>query len=319
MSRRRRRSREVFALEALVPLFGLLTFLWAFSPQFRSLIVTLAILVVAVAIICLAAIFIVLPVTEKIASSWLKERPIIPESKPTEPPQQVTFVHTVPLILPQLKPIDPLLYKYIHKPEPEYLYKPTPVTPPPPRKFTAALLSALEWRRFEILVMLYFQNTHRDAKRSRAGADGGVDILIFQPGQTQPQACVQCKAWNTYDVGVKPVRELYGVMAGDNIPKGYFITTGNFTKEASTFAQGKALVLIDGRQFLDALNSLPGLDREAILSEVTSGDYTTPTCPRCDVKMVQREGSKGAFWGCRSYPRCRQTFKMSEQDVDEAV
>jgi len=185
-----------------------------------------------------------------------------------------------------------------------------------PARFTSDLLAELEWRRFEILVTLYFQKTGHEARRSRAGADGGVDIFISQPRQTQPQACVQCKAWNTYDVGVKPVRELFGVMAADSIPSGYFVTSGSFSSEAMAFARDKPLVLIDGKQLLENLNSMPEPDRAAILQEVTSGDYTTPTCPRCDVKMVQRDGSKGAFWGCRSFPQCRQTFKMSDQEAD---
>lgn len=37
-----------------------------------------------------------------------------------------------------------------------------------------------------------------------------------------------------------------------------------------------------------------------------------PSCPKCDVPMVQRTAQKGEnrgmqFWGCPNYPRCRQT------------
>lgn len=48
------------------------------------------------------------------------------------------------------------------------------------------LLDALEWRRFEELVTWYFQTTGFDAKRSRVGADGGVDILLSNHGESSP-------------------------------------------------------------------------------------------------------------------------------------
>jgi hypothetical protein len=182
--------------------------------------------------------------------------------------------------------------------------------------FTPELLSALEWRRFEILVTLYFQKTGFTARRRRTGADGGVDIEVSQPGSNEPYAYVQCKAWRTYTVGIKPVRELFGVMADEKMPLGFIVTTGEFTAEAQAFARGKSLKLVTGRDLIKDLNALPEPDRVAILDEITANDYTTPTCPRCDVKMVERKGPTGFFWGCRSYPRCRQTFPLRKQDDD---
>jgi len=190
--------------------------------------------------------------------------------------------------------------------------------PPPPSTTTLSreLLDALEWRRFEQLVTWYFEKKGFEAKRSRVGADGGVDILLFNRGENSPFAYVQCKAWHQYKVGIKPVRELFGVMASDEIQIGYFVTTGEFTEEAARFARGKEMTLVDGSSLLAEINALPESDRSAILQRVTAGDYTTPTCPRCDVKMVRRTGGGGDFWGCPNYsrrPSCRQTFKLRER------
>jgi len=179
-----------------------------------------------------------------------------------------------------------------------------------PHYFTRELLDALEWRRFEQLVEAYFNATDFSGRRTRAGADGGVDLSVYRQGQDAPFAYVQCKAWHVYDVGVKPVRELFGVMASDRVTQGYFVTTGEFTAEAVAFAEGKALKLVSGEYLLAKLNDLPDDERNEILTEITRGDYTTPTCPRCDQKMVLRHGASGDFWGCLNYPRCRQTFKL---------
>lgn len=129
--------------------------------------------------------------------------------------------------------------------------------PSHPTALSKELLDALEWRRFEELVTWYFQKTGLEAKRSRVGADGGVDILLSRPDDAQPFAYVQCKAWHQYKVGIKPIRELFGVMASDKIQSGFFVTTGEFTEEALRFARGKEMTLMDGSRLLTEINALP--------------------------------------------------------------
>ena len=41
----------------------------------------------------------------------------------------------------------------------------------------------------------------------RCGADGGIDAKLYEGDAKEPTAIVQCKAWNSRAVGVKPVRE----------------------------------------------------------------------------------------------------------------
>jgi hypothetical protein len=188
--------------------------------------------------------------------------------------------------------------------------------------FTPELLSAMEWRSFEILVTVLFQKRGYTIGQRRVGADGGVDVMVFQPGATDPHAYIQCKAWNARPVGVEPVRALFGVMAGDRVSMGYFVIAGEFSVQALAFAYGKPLKLITGQKLLADLNALPEPDRIAIMREITAIDYTTPTCPKCDVKMVRRQG-KGPwakpFWGCRHYPRCHSKLYMRKQGRDETA
>jgi restriction system protein len=174
------------------------------------------------------------------------------------------------------------------------------------------LLRALEWRRFEILCRAYFEKRGFRSRTTRFGADGGVDIHVYEEGTDTP-ILVQCKAWNTYRVGIKPVRELLGVMTIENVRKGVLITTGKFTNEARELAaQVKGLALIDGEDFLQRIHSLNAEERRDLIQLATEGDFTTPTCPSCGIKMMLRESRKDAstFWGCSNYPRCKQTFSI---------
>ena len=51
-----------------------------------------------------------------------------------------------------------------------------------------------------------------------------------------------------------------------------------------------------------------------LLRLATAGDYTTPTCPSCAVKMTKREPKAGGktFWGCVNFPRCKSIINMAK-------
>ena len=176
--------------------------------------------------------------------------------------------------------------------------------------WSAEALSSLEWKRFETVCAEYFRMTGYIPKETRIGADGGVDIWVYKPGSEKPFGIVQCKAWTTYKVGIKPVRELFGVMAAEGVANGMFITSGEFTSEALAFAVGKKLRLISGKMFLEFIGKLSAEKQEELLALALEGDYRTPTCPQCGIKMTLREGkgSRRDFWGCLRYPRCRATL-----------
>jgi len=175
-------------------------------------------------------------------------------------------------------------------------------------KWSLDLLQLLEWKRFEEICAAYFEALGFRSRMGRAGPDGGVDIHLFQGDDAAACIIVQCKARRK--VGVDKVRELFGVMAADGVAEGIFATTGVFTPDARAFADGKNLHLIDGADYLTKIAALPDDKQEALLRRATAGDFTTPTCASCGVKMVARtSGSDGKrFWGCPNFPRCRATM-----------
>jgi restriction system protein len=195
----------------------------------------------------------------------------------------------------------------VSSPTGESVQPPAPVT----HRFTLDLLNQIEWRRFEKLVEGLFLAEGKTAERLRAGADGGIDLVLRDSPEGPITGIVQCKSWKTYSVGVKPVRELFGVMHAEGASYGHFITSGRFTAEATEFAKYKPLALIDGPALLIRLNAIEETERNRLFQEITSGDYCTPTCPSCDIQMVKKKSAHGEFWGCRSFPRCRQTFRVS--------
>lgn len=207
--------------------------------------------------------------------------------------------------------------------KPETIDLPVPVSPRSQvdNSWTLEILVALEWKRFETVCAEYLRLIGYEPKETRIGADGGVDIWIYKQGEERPFAIVQCKAWNSYKVGIKPVRELYGVMAAEKVVNGLFITSGSLTSEALAFAEGKLLSLFSGQEFLSKIRQLSEEDQKRLLAIALEGDYRTPTCPQCGVKMTLRQGGDGrrAFWGCVKFPKCRATLVCNKSVKEEPV
>lgn len=194
-----------------------------------------------------------------------------------------------------------------------------------PEVWSQALINALEWRMFEELCSEYFKIKGYKANVTRLGADGGIDILLFKDSYSLTKAfgVIQCKAWSSQKVGVKPVRELYGVMTAERAPLGVFITSGTYTKEAKEFSKGKHLQLISGRALLKLILALSEEQQQSLLRKIITGDYSTPSCPSCGIKMTQRTSKKGKnignkFWGCVNFPKCRNTLHSKRDSQLEA-
>jgi len=192
----------------------------------------------------------------------------------------------------------------------DVMAKASPVPEAKPTSWTIEVLRSIEWKRFEVLTAAYFQEKTFRTEMLVAGPDGGIDVKLFMPGKDEPYALVQCKAWNSQKVGVTPIRELLGVMAHQKVGRGIFVTTGEYSADAEGFARGCAINLITGEMLLRGILALSNDGQQRLLDIATEGDYKTPTCASCGIKLVKREGKRGPFWGCRNYPKCRNTMAI---------
>jgi restriction system protein len=182
---------------------------------------------------------------------------------------------------------------------------------PRPSVWALDVLQRMDWKRFEFLAAAYYERIGFRTEPIRWGADEGVDVKLFRGDLSEPVSVVQCKAWNGRPVGVSEVRELLGVMTDSEVKTGVFLTTSTFTDAAVKFAEGNKIALVDGAQFLERVLALPPEAQSELLAVACEGDWTTPSCPSCAVKLVHREGKRGSFWGCRNFPRCRYTRPKS--------
>ena len=162
----------------------------------------------------------------------------------------------------------------------------------------------LTWQEFERLLAEAFRRQGYQVRVTPSGSDGGVDLVLERLGQT---ILVQAKQWRQRKVGVKTVRELFGVVQADGATGGIVATSGGFTKDAYEFAGRSSIDLIDGERLARMIDSVSP-NAVALPAQAPA----SPSCPSCGEAMVLRTARRGTnvgkqFWGCRAYPRCRGT------------
>ena len=173
----------------------------------------------------------------------------------------------------------------------------------------------LSWQEFEQqLAAVYRQEGYRVEECGGSGPDGGVDLRLTRGTE---RVLVQCKHWKSWKVGAPVVRELYGVQVAEGATKSILITSGDISREAFAFAEGKPMELVNGddlqvllRRFQRDLATSLGKVAPEPPKVVKAESASAPACPNCGGNMVLRVARKGAnageeFWGCQQYPRCK--------------
>ena len=148
---------------------------------------------------------------------------------------------------------------------------------------SGAAIRSLPWREFETFVAAAFSQAGWKAEVvGKAGPDGGVDVVLRRKKE---KAVVQCKKRGfTSFIAERDVREFVGVITAEKAARGFFVTTGVFSPEAIGFAE-----------------------KVANLELVTAADLfgMMGRCPKCGSEMILKDGSRGPFMSCATFPVCR--------------
>jgi restriction system protein len=169
-------------------------------------------------------------------------------------------------------------------------------------------IRSLGWREFEELVgEAYRREGYTVRENTGAGPDGGIDLVLNKDGNAY---LVQCKHWRSWKIGVKVVREMYGLLAAEHAHGVILITSGMFTQEARNFAAGKPIDLVEGRQLADLVASVQKSPALTSSNPPPIEDSTAKFCPKCGAEMVLKTARQGKyagqqFWSCAKYPACK--------------
>jgi restriction system protein len=159
-------------------------------------------------------------------------------------------------------------------------------------------IRSLSWRSLEDLVReAYRRDGYSTIGNSGPGPDGGVDIVAEKDGET---ILVQCKQWKAQKLGVRTIREMFGVLNAERANEVHVVTSGYFTDEARDFARYKPIRLIDGPALLQMVRKAQSTHESRPTSQ------RKVRCPRCGSNMVLRyvKSPGQPFWKCENSPAC---------------
>ncbi len=147
-----------------------------------------------------------------------------------------------------------------------------------PTEWSIEFLRMLEWQRFELVFTEYFRLLGKRVETLFHSSEGGIDARIYPIDSDTLDYAVQCKAGDSM-VGIKPIWELYGVMAHESAGKGIYLTASTFSDEAKQFAEAhkEKLFLIDGQRFISMLSKLPEEKHLKLLAIATDGLSPNPS------------------------------------------
>lgn len=167
---------------------------------------------------------------------------------------------------------------------------------------TTESLDDISWKDFEYYCQRWLElEGYSVPNHWDRGPDGGIDIRASKDGKDY---IVQCKHWSR-NVGVKPVRELFGVAQTEQSDS-IFITSSNYTHDARLFAKKSGVSLITGDDLLSVPTHIEPEPQELEINKQPS------LCPKCGSDLIERQAKKGAntgkaFFGCKGFPVCRYT------------
>lgn len=110
----------------------------------------------------------------------------------------------------------------------------------------ATSLEDLSWREFERLCFLYFKARGYKPRETGEGADGGVDLVIYNRHHKAEDA-IQIKHYigSGNQITVKEIRELNSAKRNHKCVLSRFITTSSYTKDALKQADDYRMVCHD--------------------------------------------------------------------------
>ncbi|RUO34284.1 restriction endonuclease [Aliidiomarina sanyensis] len=170
----------------------------------------------------------------------------------------------------------------------------------------SSAFNPVTWRDFERIAAAYFREQGFRVYETKSGPDGGIDLELYKDSELY---VVQCKHWKTQQVPVQKVRELYGVMAAMDAVGGFFVASGEFTKEALRFARDKNIILLNGDDILKRVDS-------EVQPQAAPSKHSI-LCPACNSEMVIRTATRGVnagrqFYGCSRYPQCKGIVNITD-------
>lgn len=140
-----------------------------------------------------------------------------------------------------------------------------------------------------------------------ARGDFGADLILKKEGK---KIVIQAKRYKN-NVGVKAIQEVKASQSHYKAEEAWVVTNSHFTKQAIELARSNSVTLIDREQLIKMITHINQTDLPDPKMVKRTIEPKKVVCDKCQNEMIIRNGPKGPFYGCKSYPKCTNTKEVS--------
>lgn len=124
------------------------------------------------------------------------------------------------------------------------------------RSKNLGLLKKMNPFEFEEYIARVCRCASYDCEITKRSGDGGKDIILRSDNEVR---LVECKRYTSPKLG-----RTDSAMIDFNAVEGFYITTGEFTKQALECAENKSILTINGEQLLNLIEQYVGFEKEVL-------------------------------------------------------
>jgi len=169
------------------------------------------------------------------------------------------------------------------------------------KKSGIADIDKMDGRQFEHYLGHLFKSHGYSVNVTKAAGDYGADLVISKEGK---KIVVQAKRYNK-NVGLKAVQEAHTAINHYGATEAWVVTNSGFTEQAVTLARSNKVKLLSRNDLIEMILKMnPGtvLTPKQVIEALPKDEIR---CDRCGSQMIHRNGSRGEFYGCSAFPKCR--------------
>lgn len=157
--------------------------------------------------------------------------------------------------------------------------------------------------QFEHYLKLLLSSRGYKVEVTRASGDYGADLVLRKENK---KIVVQAKRY-AKNVGISAIQEVVGSKAHYCADEAWVITNSDFTEAAINLARSNGVRLINREQLIEMILQMNPSNTPTPRQVLTEIKSEIKTCERCGSQMVLRKSATGQFYGCSTFPKCRNT------------
>lgn len=173
------------------------------------------------------------------------------------------------------------------------------------KKSGIAEIDIMDGIQFEKYLGHLFQAHGYKVQVTQASGDFGADLIIEKENR---RIAIQAKRYSS-NVGLKAVQEAVASKAHYYATEAWVITNSKFTEQAKLLAASNNVKLLSRKDLVDMILRINPGSAPSAKQVILENPTQEHSCTRCGNHMVLRKGSKGAFYGCSSFPKCRNIIQ----------